>query len=336
MERWWLRENEDRALLTLSVEGPPSRRPWIEDHRTRWLNFDEKVERAKEAAQNGTYIAETFPTFEPNLGPDIVSTLFGLDLQFASDTSWGSPILASVREILDTEPNFEAGLWPAVEALQRKGLEAGDGLWITLFTDLHPNMDVLSALVGPETVCLEIADDPETVQRALNHIQSGCIEAYRRQIAGIEARGLPIGCWMRAFSQERTHAPQCDFSAMIGPEFFREAVLPAIRAEMAEAGRNIYHLDGPRALQHLPALLETHEIDAIQWVYGAGNGPARRWVPVYRQILDSGKSIRVEAEDLEDIRELDRVLGPKGVWYCANFGAPDAAWAESVVQILSR
>ena len=215
-------------------------------------------------------------------------------------------------------------------------IEVGKGRWITLFTDLHPNIDVLSALMGPEALCMAIADEPELVAKAVEHVTLTCLDAYNRQILPLLDEGLPVGCWMRALSITRTHAPQCDFSAMIGPDFFQSSVLPSIRAEMAEADRNIYHLDGPDALRHLDALLLVPEIDAIQWVYGAGNGPARRWQHVYERILGAGKGVRVEAEDFEDIRVLNEVLGPHGVWYVANFTAPDRESAEQILDVLSR
>jgi len=337
MERFWRQENEDRALLTIGVNSPylPDTKTY-KTERDRWLDFEYRVERAILEVERRTYIAETFPVFEPNLGPDIVSTLFGLNLEFEPSTSWGSPIVGSVEEILGIKPDFEADLWRKVVLLQQMGLEQGKGRWITLFTDLHPNIDVLSALMGPEALCIAIADDPELVAQCVAQVTGPCIEAYRRQIEPLQKAGLPIGCWMNAFSSLPTHAPQCDFSAMIGPTFFRENILPSIRLEMAEAHRNIYHLDGPSALHHLDALLELPEIDAIQWVYGAGNGPARKWEPVYRRILDAGKSTRVEAEDVEDIRYLAEQLGSRGVWFVANFGAPDKEMAERLVTMLSQ
>ena len=336
MERFWTCENDDRPLLTIGVDLPPlPAGKTYATERERWLDFDYRVERALFEYDHKTFVAETFPVFEPNLGPDIVSTLFGLNLEFEPSTSWGSPTVESVEQILAIQPNFEAPLWKAVMRLQQMGLEAGKGRWITLFTDLHPNIDVLSALMGPEATCMAVADDPDLVAKGVRHVTAGCLEAYERQIEPLEREGLPIGCWMNAFSRVRTHAPQCDFSAMIGPHFFRQSILPSIREEMAKAERNIYHLDGPSALHHLDALLDVPEIDAIQWVYGAGNGPARKWRHVYRRILDDGKAIRIEAQDVEDIRCLSQEFGAKGVWFVANFSAPDPEAAERLLKLVS-
>ncbi|HTQ10364.1 MAG TPA: hypothetical protein VMI31_09860 [Fimbriimonadaceae bacterium] len=336
MEAWWLRENHDRPILTVAVERPPSKlSKTYPTERERWLDFEFRVDQAIEAVETGTYLAETFPTFEPNLGPDIISTIFGLNLEFAPDTSWGRPIVSSVDEILEIEPSFEAPLWKEVEKLQRMGLEAGDGRWITLFTDLHANADIPAALMGQEAFCMALADDLTAARRAVEHVTQGALEAYRRQVQPIERKGLPIGTWLSAFSSKRSHVPQADFSGLIGVEMFHRAVLPSVIEEMRQAERNIYHLDGEAALKHLDILLEVKEIDAIQWVYGDGHGPARRWLDVYRTILKAGKGVRVEAQDADDILELHKELGNEGVWYGANFGPLSLADADALLHAIS-
>ncbi|MFI5385358.1 MAG: hypothetical protein ACHQ50_04470 [Fimbriimonadales bacterium] len=337
MERWWLCENTDRPLLTVAVERPPSQIPPknYETHEARWLDFERRIDVAIEETSTGTYLAETFPTFEPNLGPDILSTLYGLDLEFAEDTSWGSPFLASLEEVIEAEPSFDAPLWRAVERLQQMGLETGSGRWITLFTDLHGNADIPSALIGPQALCLQFAEDLDLVSRAIEHVTEGCVEAYRRQIRPLIDAGLPIGTWLRCFSKGRSYVPQADFSAMVGPEMFETAILPSVLRELEETDRAIYHLDGPSALHHLDAILEVPAIHAVQWVYGDGNGPARRWVEVYRKILAKGKGIRVEAETPDDILELHKTLGNEGVWYGANFGPLPLADASALLLAIS-
>ena len=74
---------------------------------------------------------------------------------------------------------------------------------------------------------------------------------------------------------------------------FREAILPSLRREIGHMKYSLFHLDGPGALKHLDALLELDELDAVQWVYGAGAGPAARWLDVYRRIQDAGKGLQI-------------------------------------------
>ena len=61
-------------------------------------------------------------------------------------------------------------------------------------------------------------------------------------------------------------------------------------------------------------LLAIPELDAIQWVYGAGAGPAARWIDVYQRIQAAGKGIEGMAADLNDARAVMEHLRPEGVW----------------------
>lgn len=337
MEAWWTGQNLDRPILSIHVSGPGPTPRGYADARAPWFDFSGRIEDARWTCANGTYVAESFPTFEPNLGPDILATVFGLDLEFADGTSWGTPICETLADVMACieRASFDAPLWQSVEDLHRRSIGAAEDLWIPLFTDLHPNADILSALMGPEAACIASFEDPDGFRLAIEALTPVCVEAYRRQVQPILDAGWPVGCWMRGFSARTTHVPCCDFSALIGPAAFEELVLPSIREEMTAAERNIYHLDGPDALRHLDALLEVPEIDAIQWVYGAGHGPARRWLDVYRKILDAGKAIRVEAEDLEDIATLHPILGPAGVWYLCYHAFRDEPEAREFMKTVS-
>ena len=66
--------------------------------------------------------------------------------------------------------------------------------------------------------------------------------------------------------------PACDFNFLIGPREFERLFLPDIARQAATAGRAIFHLDGPGAARHIDALLDLPELQAIQFVPGAGTG----------------------------------------------------------------
>lgn len=94
--------------------------------------------------------------------------------------------------------------------------------------------------------------------------------------------------------------------------------------------RCLYHLDGPQALRHLDALLEIDEIQAIQWVPGAGQDDWKKWIPVYRKIQDRGRSLQLVALPATDIGLLMENLRPEGVWISSMPGIAtreDAEWA---------
>ena len=92
--------------------------------------------------------------------------------------------------------------------------------------------------------------------------------------------------------------------------------------------RNHFHLDGPGALKHLDRLLELPELYGIQWVYGAGHGPASNWLHVYKKIQAAGKCMEVLCEGVDDARTIMENLKPQGVWLNGvGFQSPEEAEA---------
>ena len=130
----------------------------------------------------------------------------------------------------------------------------------------------------------------------------------------------------------------CDFICMISPAMFAETILPSIEWETRRLHRSIFHLDGPGALKHLDALLAIPQLDAIQWTYGAGAGKAGDWIDVYRHVQQAGKSVEVQAGDLDDARAVMAQLRPEGIWMyvggqypveqAESFLAEATRWAE--------
>ena len=92
---------------------------------------------------------------------------------------------------------------------------------------------------------------------------------------------------------------QCDFCALISPQIFREMIQPSLRKQCLRLNHSIYHLDGPDAIKHLPALMEIKELQALQWTCGAGkpDGGSEDWYPIYDMVREAGKSLWIEMHD---------------------------------------
>jgi hypothetical protein len=123
---------------------------------------------------------------------------------------------------------------------------------------------------------------------------------------------------------------------MVSPQTAREMILPDILTEMAAMERTIFHLDGPQALGHLDALLATPQLSALQWVYGAGHGPAAKWIEVYQRAQAAGKAVQVLAETPQDALAVLGQLRPEGVWLCVDQGFADAAEADAFLREVER
>lgn len=317
-EAWWDRQILDRPPVTVTVrpEQPP-RLPEKHhaDLRTRWLDVEYAVDCAEAEAAAGIYLAETFPRYEPSVGPEVASTVFGCDLEFTPRTSYSKPIAASCRDVLALRPNLDTPYWQNIRAKTDLSLERGRGRWITAMPDLHTNGDLVASLRDPLNLCYDLADDAQAVRAACDHVTTAGYTLMFQDIwRRIAAAGQPCTNWTPVLHAGPMYTVACDFIGLISTPMFCNAILPSIRREMTHLDRRLFHVDGAGALRHLDALLERPEIEAIQWVYGAGHGPAAKWIDVYKRIQAAGKGLQLIAESLDDARATASHLRPEGVW----------------------
>ena len=339
LEAWWDCGIIDRPPVTIHVR--PERRAELPEKshptlRDRWFDFEHGLDRFEASLDGAVFFAETFPKFDPGLGPEQCATVFGCELEFSETTSWSVPIAGSCREILDIRPNLDNVYWNNLRASTELSIDRGRGRWITALPDLHTNGDLVAALRDPQDLCLELADDIDAVRAACDYVTDVSYELmYEDMWRPVEAAGQPCTTWTPALHAGPMYPVSCDFICMISPRMFQETVLPSIRTELRYLERSVFHLDGPGALRHLDVLLAQPELNAVQWVYGAGSGPAARWVQVYRRIQAAGKAVQLVCDDLADARAVAAHLRPEGVWFCPG-GVYGRAEAEAFIAWAAR
>jgi hypothetical protein len=328
MSAWWEREILDRPPIQVCAPRPNPRPLPRKQHASlpeRWLDVEYAVECADIRAGNTYWAGEILPTFWPNLGPEILTAGLGAELIFGEETSWSAPMLHDWEDLprlaLDPENQYVR----TILEMTRRALEVGRGKFIVGLTDLHPGGDLAASLRDPQQLCLDLALQPERVCALMTHLAPSFYQFYELQRALLLEAGQTLTTsWLPLFAEGRYYIPSCDFSCMISPVHFREFMLPEILEEIDWLDRSIYHLDGPTALRHLDALLEIEELHAIQWVWGAGNGPASRWLPVFQRIQAAGKGMHISIEPWEVDLFLE-AMRPEGVMLCTWAGSVEEA-----------
>ncbi len=252
-EAWWHCQIVDRPLASLNVKDdrkvnwPPQKK--YATLRDRWFDLEQIVLCQVAAADAGGVGPEddNFPMFYPNLGPEVVSTLFGCELEFGDHTSWSKPTCQNIRDVLKLKPNLDTPYWNAYRRATDLSLELGKGKWITGIPDLHTNGDLLASLRDPQNLAMDMIDDLEGVRLACEHVTDFYQLIYDDLYKRIAAAGQPATTWTNCLHQGRYYVSNCDFICMISPEQFQRTILPAIVRENEFVERNIFHLDGPGA-----------------------------------------------------------------------------------------
>ena len=171
----WEREILDRPVCAITVprEPPvravPAARPYA-SLRDYWLDTDRVVETTVAAVRNTEYLGDALPFAWPNLGPEVFSAFFGCEMEFGETTTWAIPCIHDWAEAGACRFSKENPYWRKLEEMTEALLDAGEGLFYTGISDLHPGGDALAAFRYPQQLNLDLLLHPGEVRQLLGYV----------------------------------------------------------------------------------------------------------------------------------------------------------------------
>jgi hypothetical protein len=270
--------------------------------------------------KNRRFLAETFPIFWPNLGPDVYSVFYGGELKYSNITSWSVPFVKDWSDIETLSFNVNNEYFQKIIELTECAIQKSELRYLTGYTDLHPGMDCVLAWRGPGQLCYDMLDSPEMVKKMVEVASRDFKRIYDYFDSILKENHQMSVTWMEIPSFGKLHIPSCDFATMMSPGQFNEFALPAIIGEIKQMTHNIFHLDGSGVANNLDTLLEIPEITAIQWVQGAGEDePIMQWTSLIKRIQEAGKPVVVSLQK-EELEDFITALKPEGLFLCMAGG----------------
>lgn len=322
--------NTEHNVAPLKKFEPTARWKTLKD---RWFDAEYQVDSFIASIWNKRFLAETFPVFMPNLGPEVYSAFYGCELIYQEITSYCVPKVRAWSDMDQLVFDRQNEYFLKIEEMTRLALEKCEGSYWVGYTDLHPGGDCAAAWRDPQQFCMDLVHEPDHVKTLVTKASYDFLNIYDYFDNILKKHAQPSITWMGIPSSGRMHIPSCDFSSMISSRYFEEYFLPAIQKEVGTMTHNIFHLDGKGVARHLDLLLELPEIHAIQWVQGLGKDqPILQWLPLIRKILDAGKSVLLEIKP-EELKPLLRDVGTKGLMLSMG-GGQDIQ--ENVIDFLMR
>jgi hypothetical protein len=202
-----------------------------------------------------------------------------------------------------------------------------EGRYLVSVGDLHSNMDALLALRGSERLCMDFYDHPAQIATAMRQVRALYQPVYETLFKAGGMGGERGSAGWAPFWCDGTFATiQCDFLALLSPELSREYVIPALEEEASYLDRCVYHLDGPGCIPHLDDILAIKEIDAIQWVPGAGKPPMHEWMDLLKKCQAAGKGLQMyDIHDLATVQRIARELKPEKLMYVLSVDTREEA-----------
>ncbi|MBR0142581.1 MAG: hypothetical protein IJM21_00220 [Clostridia bacterium] len=335
---FWNREPLDRACLYLtSWDGSaPFRAP--KDPEEQWGDLAFREEQIVYNTLHTQFHAEGFPSIFTNFGPGSLAACIGGSYKFAPATVWfeNEPFFAADWE---TRPpvklDRESKMFRMIEEMTSRELRHKD-LFITSISDIGGTYDVVASLRGTQNLLYDMYDDPEEVKKLRDEIAPIWKEYYLEYSSLLLREQGCMSSWQPIWSDKSYYPLQCDYSAMISPDMFREFVLPDLREQTEYMDRSIYHLDGPGEIPHIDLILSLPRLSAIQWVSGAGNAPNTDpcWFDLLRRIQKAGKGVILLEVDPAELETLFKNISQRGLYICAN--VRDAQEAREVVEMAKK
>lgn len=334
-DAFWHCDIIDRPVVNMHLSRPNPAYPWPAGKeyaiaRDAWMDCEAIAQRMVAGTMNTEYLGDALPAANPNLGPEVFSAFCGCEMDYTQDTSWTIPNVHDWSEVSKVKFTTENYYWKKMNELTDALLTIGKGIYYVGITDLHPGADAIAAFRDPLQMNIDMIESPEEIRSLLDYVTQAYFTVYDHFYNKLRAAGQACTAWPGIVSSKKWYVPSNDFSCMISKAMFDEFFLPGIAAECRHMEANIYHLDGPGALQHLDSLLAIPELNAIQWVYGAGNGRPSDWLPVYQKCQAAGKGLQIGLE-LDELDLFMDTLKPNGLWLTIS-GVPNREVADAILK----
>jgi hypothetical protein len=339
---FWACDVLDRPTVEIMLPKPgavPFPKKDYASWRDKWLDIDYRIEKTAYEMERTLFLGDALPLAFPNLGPEIYSAWCGCGYDFTETSTWSQPVIHDwAQDAGKVRLDMNHPLFKTLERYVDGLMERGKGKFLPGLTDFHSGGDHLAALRDPAELAIDLLENPDEVKAELRASAKEYFMAYNHFYNKLKAAGpdAPISSWMGSLCGDgRFYIPSNDFSCMISTAMFEEFFLPGIIDECRFYDQSIYHLDGPGALRHLDDLLAIPELNAVQWVCGAGNEGFSRWAGVYRRIQKAGKGLTLIVS-IDELQTVFETLKPEGVHFSYVSGVDSEETAQRVIKRIAQ
>jgi hypothetical protein len=268
--------------------------------------------------------ADTLPVSSTDIGPGSLALYMGGDGILADDTVWYLPCIdrADLEAHLPLGFKSESKWWKITESTLTACVELARGKYLVGCPDLIENVDIVAALRDPQLLLVDMLERPDWVSEKVWEVNQAFFEIYDRvyDIIKLEDGSSVFGAF-RLWGPGKVAKVQCDTSAMFSPAMFYKFVVPALTEQCKWLDYAMYHLDGHQCIKHLDLLLDIDVLDAVEWTpdpqVPSGGDPT--WYPLYRKILEAGKSVQAIGVKSVEVEPLLDAVGGNGMYIMTTF-----------------
>lgn len=313
-EDYWNLQNKTPILYVTAPEDNIIKRD-IGVSKDRWLDFEYHCKSSRNHFESTYFGADAYPYFLPDLGYDLVTSMMGIDTVFNEVSSWifhkDEPLSAITEfSINDNNEPYKK----MIKAITFYSEDAKKLDYIVGMIPFNTLYDGLSAIVGPEKLCLEMIDNPDEVHRVAREHFKLYKELYTISENIITKYQHGSTNWLGVYSDVPWYYISNDFIVMLSEDFFEEFILETLLETVKFHKRTLFHLDGENVTRHIDALLGIDDLTGIQVQATPFKQSAEFWTPHLKKIQSAGKATWIEARHFDDLKYLVKNLQPEGLF----------------------
>jgi hypothetical protein len=315
LERWW--NNGDQSVPCVLIQVLKDDHETIPDNDNLidyWTNVNFVIDRQIKLIDNTNYYGQAVPFHFVDFGASAMPIALGAEPEYVSkDTIWAHPKLNSIEEITDLVLDESNPSYKVILETTRQSIASAHNHHMASVYPLNGITDIMAGLYGTENLLMDFIIKPDQVKSAMKYFKTLWIKEFNHIQSIMNESGNLGGIgWAGIWSPGTTFPIQEDLTYMISSEMYREFCLPHVRDIIDCMDYSLYHLDGIGAIPHLDTLLEIENLNAIQWVPGAGKEKLDQWYDLIKRILKAGKSVQIFAQP-DEVGGLVDNVGPKGL-----------------------
>lgn len=337
-QAYWNGDIIDRPIVRAycKKEGFPARPETASYHERVYGDIIKILEDELSHASKIYYGGDSVPFYQLSFGPDEIAVFCGGNLQWnkdSGDTNWSEPFIDEWEKQLPLKLKEDSPLWKRMLNFYERAADTFNGRIICTPPDFHTNMDLLLAVRGGERLCIDLIDNPEAIDRAMEDCRQifKSIWQQTKQAGRMDEFGYFD---FVSYSPEKSICRlSCDFSYMIGPDMFKRWVLPTIEFEASLVDYVFYHWDGPGALIHEKDIVSVDKIHTIGYTPNVYES-CTQFTDLFKRLQKAGKAIEVVGT-VEEIKFMHKELNPAKTMYYV-MGEPSQEEVEKLLQWLIK
>ncbi|QDU70544.1 hypothetical protein [Mucisphaera calidilacus] len=337
-ERWW---RQEELVFCLTADRDPSdddlpEPPPAKDPEDWWIGLPTRIRHYAYRMSRKRFYAEAPPaSWCSCIGPGDLAAMLGARWKFSKNTVWYEHCIDDPETHPPLELDTTSFAYRRLTEIVRAEIELADGRYLVGIPDLIENIDILAALRDPQTLLLDMFDNPEWIERSVMAINEAYFKAYDHFYGLVrDDEGWSLFGAFSPYGPGKTAKVQCDACSMFGPDQFERFVLPALTQQCDYLDFAMYHLDGEECWPNLDHILSIESLQALEWTpkfaYADEGGGHPKWYDLYKRILAAGKSVQAITVKPDEVIPLLDAVGPKGMYICCH--TKTEAEAEKILE----